>query len=99
MFTNILVPTDGSKLSQKAVQEAILLAKTTGAKLITLHVYPRFSGGPYGTVGPAEDILAEAHVRQHEIDAGKDGTTAGGCVRPRGSRRARRRCRAAAPAP
>jgi nucleotide-binding universal stress UspA family protein len=71
MFNNILVPTDGSKLSQKAVQEAILLAKITGANVTALHVYPKFAGSPYGTYGPAEDILAEAHVRHHEAEAGK----------------------------
>ena len=71
MFNNILVPTDGSKLSQKAVQEAMLLAKFTGANLVALHVYPKFAGGPYGTYGPAEEILAEAHVSQHEAEAGE----------------------------
>jgi nucleotide-binding universal stress UspA family protein len=71
MFNTILVPTDGSKLSQKAVEEAMLLAKVTGAKLVALHVYSKFPGSPYGTFGPAEEILAEAHVRQHEADAGK----------------------------
>jgi nucleotide-binding universal stress UspA family protein len=69
MFNNILVPTDGSKLSQKAVQKAVLLAKVTGAKLVALHIYPRFAGSPYGTFGPAEDILAEAHMKQHEAEA------------------------------
>ena len=71
MFRNILVPTDGSKLSQKATQEAILLAKLSGAKLIALHVYPKFLGSPYGTFGPAEDILAEAHENQHQAEAEK----------------------------
>jgi len=71
MFKNILVPTDGSKLSQKAVQQAMLLASASGAKLIALHVYPQFSGSPYGTFGPSEEILAEAHVNQHEAEAGK----------------------------
>ena len=70
MFNTILVPTDGSKLSQKAVEQAMLLAKVTGAKLVVLHVYPKFPGSPYGTFGPAEDILAEAHVSQHEANAG-----------------------------
>ena len=70
MFKKILVPTDGSKLSEKAVKEAIALAKLTGAQMVALHVYPRFSGSPYGTFGPAEDVLEEAHERQaHE--AGK----------------------------
>jgi nucleotide-binding universal stress UspA family protein len=71
MFKRILVPTDGSKLSQKAVQEAVQLAKVTGATLVALHVYPKFSGSPYGNFGPSEDIIAEAHMKQHQADAEK----------------------------
>ena len=64
MFKHILVPTDGSKLSQKAVKEAIELAKETSANVTALHVYPKFAGSPYGTFGPAEDVLEEAHKNQ-----------------------------------
>ena len=71
MFKNILVPTDGSKLSQRAMQKAMLLAKVSGAQLIALHIYPKFAGSPYGTFGPEEDILAEAHMQQHEAEAEK----------------------------
>ena len=71
MFKNILVPTDGSNLSHKAVQQAIQLAKSTGANLVALHVYPKFNGSPYGTYGPSAEILAEAHVRQNEHTAAK----------------------------
>jgi len=71
MFKNILVPTDGSKLSQKAVGEALELARLCGAKLIALHVYPKFFGSPYGTFGPTEDILAEAHTQHHQATAAK----------------------------
>ena len=41
MYKSILVPTDGSKLSAKAVNEAIKLAKTCGAKITMLHVMPK----------------------------------------------------------
>jgi nucleotide-binding universal stress UspA family protein len=71
MFNNILVPTDGSKLSQKAVQAAMQLAMVNGASLVALHVYPKFSGSPYGTFGPAKDVIAEAHIRHHESEAEK----------------------------
>lgn len=71
MFSNILVPTDGSKLSQNAVQKAMLLAQLTGAKLIAVHVYPKFSGSPYGSFGPSEDVLMEAHVKHNEEQAEK----------------------------
>jgi nucleotide-binding universal stress UspA family protein len=69
MFTKILVPTDGSPLSDKAVAKALGIAKLSGGMVIALHVYPRFAGSPYGTFGPSADILAEAHVRQHQFEA------------------------------
>ena len=42
MYNNILVPTDGSKLSGKAVKEAMGFAKACGAKLTVLHVMPDY---------------------------------------------------------
>ena len=71
VFNKILVPTDGSKLSQKAVQAAMQLAMMNGASLVALHVYPTFSGSPYGTFGPAKDVIAEAYAQQHESEAEK----------------------------
>lgn len=64
MLRNILVPTDGSKLSAKAVTAAIELAQVFHAKLVALHVYPKFPGSPYGTFGPAKEVLEQAHERQ-----------------------------------
>jgi nucleotide-binding universal stress UspA family protein len=68
MFTNILVPTDGSKLSQKAIGQAIALASESKGKVTALHVFPKFAGSPYGTFGPAEDVLEEAHQRQAQAE-------------------------------
>lgn len=42
MYTRILVATDGSNLSKKAVTSAIDLAATCGAELIALKVVPRY---------------------------------------------------------
>ena len=42
MYTRILVATDGSKLSDKAVASAIRLAKLCGAQLVALKVVPRY---------------------------------------------------------
>ena len=42
MYQKILVATDGSKLSQKAVTHAITLADITGAELVALKVVPRY---------------------------------------------------------
>ncbi|MFM7341107.1 MAG: universal stress protein [Betaproteobacteria bacterium] len=62
MFQRILIPTDGSRLSPKAVQTAEQLAGLTGAQLIFLQVVPRypisyFEGGisiPVSQVGQVE---------------------------------------------
>jgi nucleotide-binding universal stress UspA family protein len=42
MYKRILVATDGSSLSKKAVVDAIGLATTCGAELIALKVVPRY---------------------------------------------------------
>lgn len=48
MFKHIMVATDGSELSLKAVTKGIALAKTTGAKLTAITVRP-----------PLRDFVAE----------------------------------------
>jgi nucleotide-binding universal stress UspA family protein len=47
MFKHILVPTDGSKLSEKAVKHAVQLAKQVGARLTAFHVVPKFHATDY----------------------------------------------------
>lgn len=42
MYERILVTTDGTALSDKAVQSALSLAKLSGATLIVLRVIPRY---------------------------------------------------------
>ena len=42
MFTNILVPTDGSDSSQHAVRMAVQLAKTHQARITGMHVIPDY---------------------------------------------------------
>jgi nucleotide-binding universal stress UspA family protein len=43
MYKSILVPTDGSELSAKAVAQAVNIAKMSGARLTALHVIPPLS--------------------------------------------------------
>lgn len=57
MYKRILVATDGSTLSKKAVRDAIELAASLGAGLVALNVVPRypmsyFEGG--ATISPQE---------------------------------------------
>jgi nucleotide-binding universal stress UspA family protein len=42
MYTNILIPTDGSELAGKAVQHGVALAKRIGANITALTVLPPF---------------------------------------------------------
>ena len=42
MFNNILIPTDGSEQSQRAVRTAVELAKVHGARLTGIHVIPDY---------------------------------------------------------
>jgi nucleotide-binding universal stress UspA family protein len=49
MFKHLLVPTDGSALSETAIQMAVTLAMESGAKVTGLHVIPEFHVLAYGT--------------------------------------------------
>ena len=42
MFKNILIPTDGSEQSQRAVKTGIELAKLHGARVTGIHVIPDY---------------------------------------------------------
>jgi nucleotide-binding universal stress UspA family protein len=42
MYKRILVPTDGSPLSRKAVKSAVALASSVGAEVLALNVVPRY---------------------------------------------------------
>ena len=42
MFKNILIPTDGSEQSQRAVQAGVELAKVHGARVTGIHVIPDY---------------------------------------------------------
>lgn len=66
MYKNILIPTDGSELSAKAVQEGVALAKAVGAKVTAMTVTPPTNviSLPMGvTVGAPADYREQ--VRQN----------------------------------
>jgi nucleotide-binding universal stress UspA family protein len=46
MYKHILVPTDGSELSEAAAASGILLAKAIGARITVLHVTPELKDAP-----------------------------------------------------
>ncbi len=72
MYKRIMVPTDGSDITGKAVQTAVTLAKTLGAEIVTLAVKEPF---PYSAVSEmqpippqeffdAQDRIATGHLEQ-----------------------------------
>lgn len=64
MFKQILLPTDGSELSMKAVRLGVNLAKTCGANVIALHAVP-----PAQTIAYVAEIMASI-----EFDYAKEAT-------------------------
>jgi nucleotide-binding universal stress UspA family protein len=65
MYTNILIPTDGSELAGKAVQHGIALAKRIGAKATALTVLPPFHVLTANTQ-MLEDTPAQYKLRMRE---------------------------------
>ena len=71
MFKRILVPTDGSDITQKAIDTAIALARSLGAELHTLCVKEPFPYGAISEMQPtppqeffdAQERSAARHVR------------------------------------
>jgi len=71
MYRKLLVATDGTPLSKKAVRSAIDLAGTVGAELVALYVVPRypvsyFEGGI--SISPQE----VARIEKQWIDKGQE---------------------------
>ena len=62
MFKHILVPTDGSEFSERAVREAIVFAKGIGAEITAFYAKPDFlARGYYG-----EGVLAMTRTLEDE---------------------------------
>jgi nucleotide-binding universal stress UspA family protein len=81
MYKRILVPTDGSEITGKAVQTAIGLAKATGAALNTISVKEPF---PYSAISemqpvpPQEFYDAQERIAAARVKAVQDSATAAG---------------------
>lgn len=54
MYSRILVPTDGSELSAKAVQSAVALAQRLGAQILALTVTDPYPYSPLAEAAPIE---------------------------------------------
>ena len=70
MYKHLLVPIDGSKLSEKAVARAVELAKATGGRITLLHVVPDYPVQVY-----AEGVSVGLVSRREYAKAMKDEAT------------------------
>ena len=70
MYQRILVATDGSNLSRKAVSSAIALSALTGAELVALKVVPRYPQS-YFEGGMALQVNEVARVEQQWAENGQ----------------------------
>jgi nucleotide-binding universal stress UspA family protein len=59
MYRKILVPTDGSRLSDRAVKEAARLAQILNAKLVLFHALPNVQQPIYSEGGSAMLLSAQ----------------------------------------
>jgi nucleotide-binding universal stress UspA family protein len=81
MYKRILVPTDGSEITAKAVQTAIALAKLAGGELFTLSVKEPF---PYSAISemqpvpPQEFYDAQERIAAERVKAAVDSAAAAG---------------------
>lgn len=81
MFKHILVPTDGSELSQKAIDGAIDLAQSVGARITAYACLPQYPYSPFADVAvePPDDFHARAEneAREHLRDVERAAENAG----------------------
>jgi len=86
MYKRILVPTDGSDITAKAVQTAVGLAKLTGAALFTISVKEPFPYSAISEMQPvppqefydAQDRIATARVKAVQDAAAASGVSCSG---------------------
>lgn len=72
MYRHILIATDGSRLSDKAVKSGVALAKAVGARVTLFHAYPQFrlfnEGYTMPDVGQVKEyFMKEAHIEAQKI--------------------------------
>ena len=70
MYQRILIATDGSKLSDKAVKDGLELAAQCGASVVALKVVPRYPRS-YFEGGLPVDLSDVRHIEKQWTDAAK----------------------------
>ena len=70
MFKNVLIPTDGSKLSQKAIKSGVAFAKSINARVTACFVVEPFEPYYYGEYSPP-DMPTAKEFERNAREAGK----------------------------
>ncbi|MCM5679531.1 universal stress protein [Schlegelella sp. S2-27] len=71
MYKRILVPTDGSDITQRAISTAVSLAKLTGAEVYTISVKDPY---PYSAISEMQPTLPQEFLDAQERMASKNVT-------------------------
>lgn len=71
MFKNILIPTDGSRLSLKGVKTGVRLAKALGARVTAVYVIPPFMPIAYGDAAVYVPALSPQAYKQSSEKAAR----------------------------
>jgi nucleotide-binding universal stress UspA family protein len=71
MYANILVPTDGSRLSERAVKHAAMIAQAGGGKLLLFHVIAPYQMAIYVEGMQVPSLPREAVLRNAARKAGR----------------------------
>jgi nucleotide-binding universal stress UspA family protein len=69
MYRNILIATDGSRLSLKAAEQAVALAKAIGARLTGFHASPDYPMPVYAEGVVFEPVSRREYAEQCRKDA------------------------------
>ncbi|HVQ61911.1 MAG TPA: universal stress protein [Burkholderiales bacterium] len=71
MYAHILVPTDGSRLSDRAVKHAVMLAKAGGGKLLLFHVVAPYQMPVYAEGMTMPSLPRETVLKNSARKAGR----------------------------
>lgn len=69
MFKHVLIPTDGSKLSDKAIDKGVKFAKQIGAKVTGFHAIPEFR--TFTGIAEMLEQTAGQYKATAKVEAGK----------------------------
>ena len=68
MYKHLLLPTDGSETSMRAVRQGVALAQTLGAEVTVMTVIEHFPSGITGSANLPEETVRQASAREAALE-------------------------------